>query len=192
MSNYYIARPGMKSAIGPLTPAQLCDGVEQGTITEDCLYYTEGMDKWESVITIPGLFTPQPRQQPPVKRPPYAAPQPRQQVPLPPVPPPAAVVRRNPSRPKVEPYTSVKLFEEDIPPHPGSGMAMSILVTIFCCFPFGIIAIVQSARCNALYNNGSYIEAIRASRSAVMWQWIAAITMIVFYIFTFIAPVLDK
>lgn len=176
MSNYYIARPGMKSAIGPLTPAQLCDGVEQGTITEDCLYYTEGMDKWESVITIPGLFTPQPRQQ----------------VPLPPVPPQAAVVRRNPSRPKVEPYTSVKLFEEDIPPHPGSGMAMSILVTIFCCIPFGIIAIVQSARCNALYNNGSYIEAIRASRSAVMWQWIAAITMIVFYIFTFIAPVLDK
>ena len=89
-------------------------------------------------------------------------------------------------------HNRVKLFEEDIPPHPGSGMAMSVLVTIFCCLPFGIVAIVQSARCNALYNNGAYIEAIQASRSAVMWQWIAAVTMIVFYIFTFIAPVLDK
>jgi O-antigen/teichoic acid export membrane protein len=45
-------------------------------------------------------------------------------------------------------------------------LALSILVTIFCCWPLGIPAIVYAAKVNGLVAQGDYEAARSASRTA--------------------------
>ena len=55
------------------------------------------------------------------------------------------------------------------PPRPKTWLASSILTTIFCCLPFGIVGIVYAAQGSANYEAGRYEEAERASRIARNW-----------------------
>lgn len=55
------------------------------------------------------------------------------------------------------------------PPRPKTWLASSILTTIFCCLPFGIVGIVYAAQVSANYEAGRYEEAERASRIARNW-----------------------
>ena len=48
-------------------------------------------------------------------------------------------------------------------------MAESILVTIFCCLPFGIVGIINASKVSSLYAQGNYDEAQRASADAKKW-----------------------
>ena len=57
----------------------------------------------------------------------------------------------------------------EIPPCPKTWLAESILVTIFCCLPFGIVGIVNAAKISTLFAEGRYDEAEHASRQAGMW-----------------------
>lgn len=79
------------------------------------------------------------------------------------------------------------------PPPPGSyapaGMApgsipnyliQSILVTLCCCVPFGIVAIVFAAQVNSKLAAGDVNGAMQASKNAKMWSWIAFGTGLVF------------
>lgn len=52
---------------------------------------------------------------------------------------------------------------------PKTWMAESILVTLLCCLPFGVIGIVNAAKVSSLYASGNYNEAIRASENAGKW-----------------------
>jgi interferon-induced transmembrane protein/zinc ribbon protein len=52
-------------------------------------------------------------------------------------------------------------------------LVQAILVTIFCCQPFGIVAIVYAAQVDGRAAGGDYEGATRASNSAKMWCWIA-------------------
>ena len=52
-------------------------------------------------------------------------------------------------------------------------LAQAILVTIFCCVPFGIPAIVFAAQVNNKLEGGDYTGAVEASKKAKMWCWIA-------------------
>ena len=52
---------------------------------------------------------------------------------------------------------------------PKTWMAESILVTIFCCLPFGIVGIVNASKVTSLYAQGNYAEAQRASSDAKKW-----------------------
>ena len=52
------------------------------------------------------------------------------------------------------------------PPRPPSHLALSIIVTILCCLPFGIFGIIQAAGVDAAYNAGKYEEAKRKSKLA--------------------------
>lgn len=52
-------------------------------------------------------------------------------------------------------------------------LAQSILVTLCCCIPVGIPAIVYAARIENLIRLGQYAEAEDCSRKAKMWCWIA-------------------
>lgn len=52
-------------------------------------------------------------------------------------------------------------------------LVQSILVTLCCCLPFGIVAIVYSAQVNGLLAGGNVAGAIKASDNAKMWGWIA-------------------
>ncbi len=51
-------------------------------------------------------------------------------------------------------------------------LAQSILVTLCCCVPFGIVAIVYSAQVNGKVQAGDIQGAMDASRKARMWAWI--------------------
>ena len=52
-------------------------------------------------------------------------------------------------------------------------LAQAILVTIFCCLPFGIVSIVYAAQVNSLVASGRIDSARQASQSAKMWVWIS-------------------
>ena len=49
----------------------------------------------------------------------------------------------------------------------------SILVTIFCCWPFGIPAIVFAAKVDGMVSRGDIAGAQHASDQAKMWCWIS-------------------
>lgn len=52
-------------------------------------------------------------------------------------------------------------------------LAQAILVTICCCLPFGIPAIIYAAQVNSKLVSGDVEGAYRDSASARMWCWIA-------------------
>ena len=52
-------------------------------------------------------------------------------------------------------------------------LAQSILVTLFCCLPFGIPAIVFAAQVNGKLQAGDVAGAQESSRKAKMWCWCA-------------------
>jgi len=56
-------------------------------------------------------------------------------------------------------------FQEDVPNH----LALAILVTIFCCLPFGIPAIVFASQVNSKLAAGDVEGAKYSSRKAKNW-----------------------
>ena len=50
----------------------------------------------------------------------------------------------------------------------------AILVTVLCCLPTGIAAIVYAAQVNTKLASGDYPGAQESSRKAKMWCWISA------------------
>lgn len=64
-------------------------------------------------------------------------------------------------------------------------MAESVLVTIFCCLPFGIVGIVNASKVTSLYSQGNYTEAQQASSNAKKWTKIgffAGLAVIIIYL----------
>ncbi|NEW77848.1 MAG: CD225/dispanin family protein [Gelidibacter sp.] len=53
---------------------------------------------------------------------------------------------------------------------PKNYLIESILVTIFCCLPFGIAGIVFAAEVNTKFNLGDYEGALKSSREAQKWM----------------------
>lgn len=52
---------------------------------------------------------------------------------------------------------------------PKNWLVESILVTLFCCLPLGIVGIVNAANVDSRYNRGDHDGAIRASNEAGKW-----------------------
>ena len=52
-------------------------------------------------------------------------------------------------------------------------LVQAILVTLFCCLPFGIVAIVYAAQVNSKIAIGDYNGAVQASNNAKIWSWVA-------------------
>lgn len=68
---------------------------------------------------------------------------------------------------------------------PKNYLIESILVTIFCCLPFGIAGIVFASQVNSKYSSGDIDGAIKASEDAKKWmKWglISGIIVIVLYL----------
>ncbi len=51
----------------------------------------------------------------------------------------------------------------------------AILTTLFCCLPFGIVAIVYSGKVNTHLQAGDLAQAQLASQKARMWCWVSAL-----------------
>ena len=52
-------------------------------------------------------------------------------------------------------------------------LAQSILCTLCCCLPFGIVAIIYASQVNTKAAAGDYAGAQAASKSAKLWCWIS-------------------
>lgn len=68
---------------------------------------------------------------------------------------------------------------------PKNWLVESILVTLFCCLPFGIAGIVFASQVNTKYTAGDYDGALRASKDAAKWTKIGffvGLGLIVLYI----------
>lgn len=50
-------------------------------------------------------------------------------------------------------------------------LTQAILVTLFCCLPFGIVAIVYAAQVNARLECADLEGAVKASNNAKKWCW---------------------
>ena len=73
---------------------------------------------------------------------------------------------------------------------PKTWMAESILVTIFCCLPFGIVGIVNAAKVSSLFAAGNVAAAEEASKSAgkwTKWGFIVGLVVIVLYAIFYVA-----
>jgi hypothetical protein len=66
-------------------------------------------------------------------------------------------VRRMPPQPRVNNY-----------------LVPAVLVTLCCCLPGGVVAIIYAAQVNSKLAAGDIGGAMAASRNAKMWTWIAA------------------
>lgn len=63
---------------------------------------------------------------------------------------------------------------------PNNYLVWSILATLFCCLPFGIVAIVKSSQVNGLWAQGRYAEAQASAESAKKWViWSVVIGVVV-------------
>lgn len=67
-------------------------------------------------------------------------------------------------------------MEEEVKKYIPNYLVWSILATLFCCLPFGIVAIVFSAKVDGLAAAGMIDQAEEASANAKKWCWIAAIS----------------
>ena len=59
------------------------------------------------------------------------------------------------------------------PPHVENYLVWAILATIFCCLPFGVVAIVYAAQVNSALAAGNYELAVRNAENARKWCWVA-------------------
>ena len=76
-------------------------------------------------------------------------------------------------------------FSNQTPP-PANNMVGAILVTILCCLPFGIAAIVNASRVESLWYAGNHQAAIDAADKARKWVIASIISSAVFGLLYFI------
>jgi hypothetical protein len=89
------------------------------------------------------------------------------------------------------------------PQHNGKGISVggavsnylvqAILVTIFCCVPFGIPAIVFAAQVNSKLEGGDYAGAVEASKKAKIWCWVSfliGLGIVVVYLSIFVIGII--
>lgn len=62
---------------------------------------------------------------------------------------------------------------------PDNYLIWSILTTVLCCLPFGVVAIVYSAKVDSLWNTGDRAGAYDAAKNAKLFNIISAVGGIV-------------
>jgi tetrahydromethanopterin S-methyltransferase subunit E len=65
---------------------------------------------------------------------------------------------------------------------PKNYLVESILVTIFCCLPFGIAGIVFASQVNSKFAVGDYEGAIASSKNAKKWMTWGLVLSVLYYI----------
>lgn len=156
----------------PVGPFELSELVARGLRPTD-LVWAEGMADWATAESVEevrmALYGPKAAENAP------AAPTAQAQAGV--CPPPAPRVAQPASdyqQPQQAPYQPQQQYQQPILP-PDNYLVWAIVVTVLCCVPFGIVAIVKAASVNTLWNSGNYEQAYQASANAKKWTIIAAI-----------------
>ena len=69
---------------------------------------------------------------------------------------------------------------------PKTWLAESILVTILCCLPFGIVGIIYAVKVETLFLSGNYEAAKQSSDTAGKWTklgFFIGLAVIIIYLF---------
>ncbi len=74
-------------------------------------------------------------------------------------------------------------------PCPSNYLVLSILVTLLCCLPSGIIAIVYSCQVNSLYKANRLPEAQNASKWALRWNIISIVSCALIFLIGIIGAI---
>lgn len=129
----------------------------QGREFEECLLSIENLIGRTAVRPIPILHAP--------------APAPHPAALSEPVPPPAQASYTPPPAPQTMPASAPP------PPAPGAQipnyLIASVLVTLLCCLPTGVVAIIAAADVNTRLARGDVAGALAASARAKRWCWIS-------------------
>jgi len=97
-----------------------------------------------------------------------------------------------PSAPQQASYTPPPPSRFDTPGHPPAQQIpnylwQSIVVTLCCCLPLGIVAIIFAAQVNDKLRSGDVAGAMAASKNAKMWCLIAfGLGLLVFIIYALV------
>jgi len=81
----------------------------------------------------------------------------------------------------------------DIPPK--TWLLESILVTLFCCMPLGLVGVVHAAKVDAYYTAGDIERAKRASADAKVWitaSFITGLIIAIVYLFIVILTITEE
>ena len=69
---------------------------------------------------------------------------------------------------------------------PKTWLVESILVTLFCCLPFGIVGIINASKVESRFYAGDKEGALRASEEAGRWTqigfWVGIIVAIIYFL----------
>lgn len=163
MNKYYYAEG--ESQFGPYT----LDELKRFRITKDTLVWTEGMDDWIAAAHVQELETLF------IQSPPKI---PQQQNFSQPHPPQSQPYQKNPTSYQQQSFQENTATQ----PMPKTWLVPSILVTIFCCLPFGIVGIINATKVESLYKSGDIAGAIEASNKAGKWTKYALIGGLVIFI----------
>lgn len=150
---------------GPVALQAIHDLLRAGQIQPTDLVWRQGMANWQPANQVPELAGTQPAAPGvvPAPAPPYAPPgyQPPPQGGMPYAAPPGAP----------HAYAQPVQYGQAYPPGAVPNyLVQSILVTLFCCLPFGIVSIVYAAQVNSKLAAGDYAGALDASRKAKTWS----------------------
>ncbi len=62
---------------------------------------------------------------------------------------------------------------------PDNYLVWAILCTLFCCLPFGIVAIIKATQVDSFWAQGYYDSAYKAAADAKKWTWIGVLSIVV-------------
>lgn len=86
------------------------------------------------------------------------------------VPPPAPQQPAPAATPSGEPYAPVPpAGAPDMPPMPSSYLVWAVVMTVLCCLPAGVVALIYSSRVSSRYYANDYEGARRSSELAQIW-----------------------
>ena len=160
---WYYAKHGKQE--GPVDLATLQGMLNSGQVAPTDLVWHERMDEWTAAQEVPEL-NPQPVQPlAPTMVPPGGT-----QIPQ------AGIPQVGMQQPMHTPVA-----HQHIPNY----LVPAILVTIFCCWPFGIPAIVFAAKVDGKVSRGDIAGALDSSNKAKTWTWVSfgsGLVVVVLYI----------
>ena len=166
---WYYAKDNQQQ--GPVPLQVMLDMARGGQLRPTDLVWRQGMPNWLAAGLVAELQLPQ--QQPlPAAGHPYAAMPPSPYAP--PYAPPGAPMPGAPMPGAPIPYGQPGGYypgpQQQYPPGAVPNyLVQAILVTLFCCIPFGIVSIVYAAQVNEKLMRGDYAGAVDSSQKAKTW-----------------------
>jgi hypothetical protein len=154
MNWYYTQNGGAQQ--GPVSQDELAAKLAGGELRSDDLVWRDGMTDWVAISTLSEFRV---SNEAPVGAPPL----------------PNTPVFSNPYQ---VPVTNGVYTGEMVPNY----LWQSIVVTLICCLPFGIPAIVNASKVDGLMARGDIQGAREASKSAKKWCWVSFWVFMGFFI----------